>query len=793
MKACKYCNTPARSEMQKFCAACGKPFDMSAPHLELQKAPVRVEVPAGSVKKAVASAEPVVPKREPAPTPQPKAEPRQEAAAPEMPVRRRRTPVPASVVEKAKATEAQPEQPAPVRRRPRPSVALAEEQPAPEVPVAEPEPESAVAKKEVMEPVLHLEKTVIPDVLDNTTPVEHAEVRAVPQQDTASEASVQVLNEEEHGIKLETPEEEHQPVSADVFFAPVQDNPVQTKAEVPRILETGEEKISGQESAVQKSPASRQDEPSVKTEERSHRKIVVLLPVLLLAVALAAGGFFVWKKIEQSKYVTVGGSSYSIEETSSLSVENPSDEDWNSLCSLPNLASLIVTGNGESELTEAQLEKLAQLQKLTEFSADGIRLPGNLSELLDMNAVESLSLTNCKLTSGQFSGVSLPTSLRKLKLADNALTDISFLQGGTQLEELDISGNKITDYMPLTAMNSLTSLSVDLCQVQVLSGLKTLKDLTVNGQPITDTTSYLAGQEAAIELYSSMADWFENSDFSALNAVLQQLEENNALNSTAQIYANGWLMDNGSEWNVIKESLPAGTQMLLADASGLYYGQMQRSQRSGNGVELFAGNGSIYSGMWANDLPNGTGIYRKTTADGTTLEFSGSYVNGLENGTMTFQVANATGSQAGTYTASSGTRTTVQQIGNDQYAFIQFDTIYWYDANPTNHGVAVASIPYQEEKAVQIQPQAKPEQKVASSGSKSSNSGGKSSASGSSGSSTPQASTPADSTPQVSGSSSESSSGWTPTPEETRQMIREGVQAATDIYRAAKGIYDLFN
>lgn len=260
----------------------------------------------------------------------------------------------------------------------------------------------------------------------------------------------------------------------------------------------------------------------------------------------------------------------------------------------------------------------------------------------------------------------------------------------------------------------------------------------------------------------------------------------------------------GDGWDDICASLPADTNEVALDSIGLYYGQMEDGKRSGQGTQMFAGNYSVYTGSWSNDLPNGNGTYRKSTADGTTLEFSGSYADGYENGTMTFTATNASGSQSGSYTAANGTRSTVKQLGQGQYAFIQFDTIYWYDASPENHGVAIGSIAYQEEKAVQVQPEpvaaAPSSTSTGSSSSKSSSSSKKSSSKGNNAtqpSSSAQPSTPAPSqsapaaqpsTPAASSSSSGNSST-----EDTLKKIQEGVQTAKDVYDTAKAFYDMFN
>ena len=65
------------------------------------------------------------------------------------------------------------------------------------------------------------------------------------------------------------------------------------------------------------------------------------------------------------------------------------------------------------------------------------------------------------------------------------------------------------DYSPLTALTGLTTLSVDQCQVQVLSTLPALASLTVGGKPIEDTAAYLKEQKETVDLYNSVIGWFE--------------------------------------------------------------------------------------------------------------------------------------------------------------------------------------------------------------------------------------------------------------------------------------------
>lgn len=523
-------------------------------------------------------------------------------------------------------------------------------------------------------------------------------------------------------------------------------------------------------------PLPEQPQPAPAGRKKGGPKVLLLIAaVLLLVAALAAGGFFAWKKLAESRKVTIGGTSYSIAETTSLTMEDPAAEDWTKLPKLTGLTSLTVTGS--TELDEEKLGTLAQLEKLEELSIDGMQYPDGLAALSGMDALDRLALTNGQLTSEQCSGLAWPASLRELDLSGNALTELSFLQSCTGLKELDLSNNQILDYTPLTALTSLEVLSVDQCQAEPMSQLPALGTLTVGGKAIKDPVKYLADQKSAVELYNNMIGWFTSGDFDTLKVVLQQYGDAGALGDAALSYVNGWLMDAGAQWDHIRASLPADAKEVVMDETGIYYGQLVDGKRSGDGVQLFAGNYSVYTGAWANDLPNGTGTYRKTAADGTTLEFAGNYTDGYEDGEMTFTATNATGSQTAAYTAAKGTRTTVKKISDTQYAFAQFDTVYWYDAAPDGHGVAVADIPYQEEMAVQILPAASTPSKSSSSGKKNSGSSKKSSSPGSA-PSTPSSDSSADSSaPQV-------------TAEDVVRSIIQSAQAAKEIYDTFQGIFN---
>lgn len=576
--------------------------------------------------------------------------------------------------------------------------------------------------------------------------------------------------ESEEDILITAPEMQTERVQPEQFF-------IQSEPEEPEQAQPQKHKRH----------AKQKKHPAKKPGTKKKFPVAVII-VILIVLLVAVGGVFVWKKIADSGKVTVAGTVYTIQDTTSLAVTSPTSEDWTGIYELTGLTSLTINGGDNTELDENRLLKLSTLTALTELTVNNATFPDGLEGLEDLSNLEKLTLTNCQLTSEQCASLRWPSSLEELSLAENKLTDLSFLENCTDLKALDISGNNIVDDTPLTNLASLETLNVDHSRAKTLSLLPMLTSLTVNGKKADDAAAYVSDLKSITELYKSIEGWFEQSDYSALQVVLQQYTD---ISQEGLSYADGWIMS-GDGWDDIRASLPADTKEVALDSIGLYYGQTEDGKRSGQGTQMFAGNYSVYTGSWSNDLPNGNGTYRKSTADGTTLEFSGSYADGYENGTMTFTATNASGSQSGSYTSANGTRSTVKQLGEGQYAFIQFDTIYWYDAAPDGHGVAIGSIPYREEKAIQVQPEPVAAAPSASSNkSTPSRSKGSSKSSGSSG----NAPAPTQSTPaaQPSAPAPSSSSAGSSSTEDTLKKIQEGVQTAKDVYDTAKAFYDLFN
>lgn len=209
---------------------------------------------------------------------------------------------------------------------------------------------------------------------------------------------------------------------------------------------------------------------------------MAVIVVILIVLVVAVGGVFAWKNFGNSGKVIVAGTAYNIQDTTSLTVTSPTSEDWTGIYELTGLTSLTINGGDNTELDENRLSKLSKLTALTELAVKDATFPDGLDGLEDLTDLEKLTMTNCQLTSEQCASLRWPSSLEELSLADNKLTDISFLENCTDLKALDISGNNIVDDTPLTNLAALETLNVDHSRAETLSLLPMLTSLTVNGK-----------------------------------------------------------------------------------------------------------------------------------------------------------------------------------------------------------------------------------------------------------------------------------------------------------------------
>lgn len=84
------------------------------------------------------------------------------------------------------------------------------------------------------------------------------------------------------------------------------------------------------------------------------------------------------------------------------------------------------------------------------------------------------------------------TQITGLKLRNNHISDLTPLQSLTNLEDLDLSYNKITDISPLKSLTKLVRVNLSYNQIVDISPLQSLKilnEINLNNNQVADITS----------------------------------------------------------------------------------------------------------------------------------------------------------------------------------------------------------------------------------------------------------------------------------------------------------------
>lgn len=187
----------------------------------------------------------------------------------------------------------------------------------------------------------------------------------------------------------------------------------------------------------------------------------------------------------------------------SLEFKNQEEELYDVLANLTSLEKLTITLHS----SKTDLSFLANLSALKELSLTGGD-PDELysdcfvehTDVLDrLYSLTSLTLKKLNLNDQDIQGLSHLTSLEKLDLSGNTLTDlcslrnlrdltyldlsfneisdIQVLSNFRKLEELDLSFNEISDITPIQFLFSLTILEIDSNEISDIEGLANLENL----------------------------------------------------------------------------------------------------------------------------------------------------------------------------------------------------------------------------------------------------------------------------------------------------------------------------
>jgi hypothetical protein len=147
-----------------------------------------------------------------------------------------------------------------------------------------------------------------------------------------------------------------------------------------------------------------------------------------------------------------------------------------------NLKAAVEAALGKSDPTPSDMLGLTSLSAYSQGIADltGVEYATNLTELdLTVNQISNISI---------LSGL---TNLTELHLGGNQISDISVLSGLTNLERLDLWDNQISDISVLSGLTNLEGLdlsytNINISDISVLSGLTNLESLGLSGNQISD-------------------------------------------------------------------------------------------------------------------------------------------------------------------------------------------------------------------------------------------------------------------------------------------------------------------
>nr|WP_319777196.1 transporter substrate-binding domain-containing protein [uncultured Sphaerochaeta sp.] len=211
-----------------------------------------------------------------------------------------------------------------------------------------------------------------------------------------------------------------------------------------------------------------------------------------------------------------------------LYLDDNSISDISALEYLVNLEDLYINNNGVSDISV--VEKFVNLKRLMADDNDisdispvgeleylsSLRIGGNtginnISVVSSLPSLVDFAMGNCsvsdfsplyslplkKLRIGEMgisdisflSNFSDLSNLTVLKLRWNEITDISYLSHFTKLEDLDLDYNRISDFSSVSGMTNLLQLSIgynDFSDLDFISSLKSLWHLEVYGSSVTD-------------------------------------------------------------------------------------------------------------------------------------------------------------------------------------------------------------------------------------------------------------------------------------------------------------------
>lgn len=129
----------------------------------------------------------------------------------------------------------------------------------------------------------------------------------------------------------------------------------------------------------------------------------------------------------------------------------------------------------------------SDVNQITEFYADGIDSIESIEGIQYFTQLQNLNLYSNQIS--DISPLSGLINLTQLGLQINQISDISPISGLTNLTTLDLIANQISDISPLSGLTNLTTLSLEhnqISEISALSGLTNLNYLSLYYNQISD-------------------------------------------------------------------------------------------------------------------------------------------------------------------------------------------------------------------------------------------------------------------------------------------------------------------
>lgn len=213
----------------------------------------------------------------------------------------------------------------------------------------------------------------------------------------------------------------------------------------------------------------------------------------------------------------------------SLTLTGAYGVDLSVLASLTSLESLSLSN---CSVSTSGLEAIASLPNLTSLHLTGCAL-ADISPLSAATGLETLDLSDNVLT--DVSALSALPSLVDVDLSGNTIGSISSLAAAAGLQRLDVSDNQVVSLTPLSNKSSLTELIASNNQIADVSPLGTCPALTtvdISHNAVTDVSA-LAGLTALVELRADYNSLTALPDFSAAQALARLSVSNNTISDVS--------------------------------------------------------------------------------------------------------------------------------------------------------------------------------------------------------------------------------------------------------------------